>query len=265
MGDDTDACARWLVMAALDTDLTGYAARMREPMPPGQYALLKDMVARCARGEPLQHVLGWWEFDGLRLRTDRRALIPRPETEGLVRKALELTVGRRPLGVIDIGCGTGCVGLAFAAHRPDADVTLCDMSGEALELAAENAARLGIPVRLLRADMSRPLPGAPYGLIVSNPPYIPSGEIDALAPVVRDYEPRMALDGGPDGLSAYRALAARFRDSLAPGGWIVLEVGEGQADAVCALLAPGSIGMERQKDLAGTLRVVAARRALKEG
>jgi release factor glutamine methyltransferase len=247
------------MLEALETDLAGYALRADLPMADDARDRFADMARRCCEGEPVQYILGWWEFGGLRLRTDRRALIPRPETEEVARKAAALA-GGGSVSVADVGCGTGCIGLYVASRRPLARVTLFDISPDALSLASENAEALRLRVHIAAADMARPLPGGPYDLLVSNPPYAARHELASLPCCIRDREPLIALDGGSDGLDAYRALARRLTDSLTPGGWMVLEVGAGQHDAVLSMLSPHCDTVEVHSDLSGIPRVVAARR-----
>jgi release factor glutamine methyltransferase len=190
------------------------------------------------------------------LKTDRRALVPRPETEVVVEAALTLLRSLESPAVLDVGTGTGAIALAIADEHPGAHVTAIDRSLEALTLARENAERTGLEISLLQVDLTDRLPPGPFDLVVSNPPYVHAAELDGLQPEVRDWEPREALLD--EGQTA--SLAGRARDVLAPGGWLVLEThGEG-AEAVresCAELGydPTTIRL----DLAGRGRVVEAR------
>lgn len=215
---------------------------------------LEAALSRRIAGEPLQYILGkaWWM--GLCLRVDRRVLIPRQDTETLAELALQFL---RPIPsprVLDLCTGSGAIGLCIAHDRSDARVTLADISSEALEVARENARLLGAQVETAQGDLFAPLAGREFDLIACNPPYIPTGEIEGLQVEVQK-EPRLALDGGADGLDFYRTIAKDAPEHLAEGGYLLLEVGIGQAEAVTAL-----VGGEAVRDLNGVERVVWTRR-----
>ncbi len=215
---------------------------------------LEAALSRRIAGEPLQYILGkaWWM--GLCLRVDRRVLIPRQDTETLAELALQFL---RPIPsprVLDLCTGSGAIGLCIAHDRSDARVTLADISSEALEVARENARLLGAQVETAQGDLFAPLAGREFDLIACNPPYIPTGEIGGLQAEVQK-EPRLALDGGADGLDFYRRIAEEAPRYLAGGGYLLLEVGIGQAEAVVAL-----VGGEAVRDLNGVERVVWTRR-----
>lgn len=215
---------------------------------------LEAALSRRIAGEPLQYILGkaWWM--GLCLRVDRRVLIPRQDTETLAELALQFL---RPIPsprVLDLCTGSGAIGLCIAHDRSDARVTLADISSEALEVARENARLLGTQVETMQGDLFAPLAGREFDLIACNPPYIPTGEIGGLQAEVQK-EPRLALDGGADGLDFYRRIAEEAPRYLAGGGYLLLEVGIGQAEAVVAL-----VGGEAVRDLNGVERVVWTRR-----
>ncbi|MDA8145155.1 MAG: peptide chain release factor N(5)-glutamine methyltransferase [Thermaerobacter sp.] len=237
--------------------------RLDAAVPPRSVGRFLRGLDRRAAGEPLQYVLGEWEFWSLPLRVDRRALIPRPETELLVEEALRLAPGlpKRPV-LVDMGTGSGCLAVALARELPAARILAVDLSAPALDLARANARRHGAGRRItfLRGDLFAALPaGVAADLILSNPPYVPSGELAAARELAA--EPALALDGGPDGLALLRCLAREAVDRLVPGGYLLLEVGDGQAERVCRLLAQG--GWEEVGavgDLAGTPRVVRGRR-----
>jgi release factor glutamine methyltransferase len=214
---------------------------------------LEGLVARRAAREPLQYVLGEWGFRRLTLTADRRALVPRPETEVVVERGLALLAGRERPRVLDVGTGSGAIALAIADEHPGARVTGVDASEGALALARENAARTGLELELRRHDLFTGLPAGPWELVVSNPPYVEPGELHLLEPEVRTWEPHAALVGH----GATEAVARGARDVLGPGGGLVLEVADGTADSVGALLDElGYRDVRATADLTGRDRVV---------
>jgi release factor glutamine methyltransferase len=224
------------------------------PLTEAELAVARPLVERRGRREPLAYVLGEWGFRRLTVRTDARALVPRPETEIVVEQALAAIAGIESPNIVDVGTGTGAIALAIADEHPGAVVTATDVSPDALSLARENAGRLELPVTFVETGLLDGLEG-PFDLVVSNPPYVGAGEIDALEPEVRDWEPRTALVGD---LAAELARAAAGR--LAPGGALVLECHADKAGEVAAALE--SLGYEEPvitRDLAGRDRVVEAR------
>ena len=223
-----------------------------------EQAVCRELVRRRGTREPLAYILGEWGFRRLTLKVDERALIPRPETEVVVERCLLALEGVDAPAVLDVGTGTGAIALAIADERPDALVTAIDVSEGALTLAAENAAHTGLADRvgLLQHDVSEGLPGGPYDLVVSNPPYVEPDDLETLQPEVRDWEPRAALVG--QGLT--EAIARAAQGALLPGGALVLEVADGSAGDVTALLE--TLGYEQvvaTADLAGRDRVVEGR------
>jgi len=208
-------------------------------------------------GKPVQHILKSAEFYGRRFRVTPDVLIPRPETEHVVERALALKPTARRIA--DICTGSGILAITLALElKPEATVA-SDISVRALEIARSNAAALAARVDFVHGDLLESL-GGPFDLIVANPPYIPSSAIDALDPEVRDHDPRLALDGGPDGLDTYRRLIPQAWTRLAPGGWLILEIGYDQGESVPALFKSGWSGLNATNDLAGHPRVVEARR-----
>ena len=200
-------------------------------------APLRETVKRRGAREPLQHILGTAEFHGRTFACDKRALIPRPETEQLVEIALEIVKGKASPQILDIGTGSGVIAITLALELTAAGVHAIDLSTDALALAAANAERHGLAerVRFHQADLLPP-GDSKFDLIVANLPYIPSDEIASLSPEVR-HDPLAALDGGPDGLDLIRRLTDTAPERLTPGGALLLEIGAGQADAVNTLLA----------------------------
>jgi release factor glutamine methyltransferase len=218
------------------------------------YSALLD---RRERHEPVAYILGEWGFRRLMLRVDRRALIPRPETEVVVERCLALLDGAPAPTVLDVGTGTGAIALAIADEHPAARVTGIDASTGALELARENRARTGLSVELEHRDLFADFPPGPWQLVVSNPPYVEPGELDTLMPDVRDWEPHSALVGH----GATEAVAAGAAATLESGGALVLEVGDGHAARVIDHLAGlGFRDVRATQDLTGRDRVVEGRR-----
>ena len=198
---------------------------------------LRELIKRRGQREPLQHIIGSTNFCGCEIAVNRHALVPRPETELLAELGWQFlsTINHQPSTCLDFGTGTGCIAIALAVKRPDAKISALDFSADALALAKQNAAQNKVAERIefFRGDGFAALPGkVQFDLIVSNPPYIASAEIDTLQPEVRDFDPRLALDGGADGLDFYRKLAAEAKKFLKPDGKIMLEFGDGQADAI---------------------------------
>ncbi len=228
-------------------------------------------VKRLQSGEPLAYVLGEWEFYGLPIRVTRDVLIPRDDTcavTGLaIRQALFLDQGPR---ILDLCCGSGCIGLAIASRVKDAKVTLADLSMAALAVAKENAAlnKLTGRVRCVSADALKPaFPFlGKFDMIVSNPPYVTKAEMEDLDLSVREFEPHMALYGGEDGLDFYRSIAGNYAPALKPGGYLCFEFGMGQGDAVCRILEEnGYTILERTRDYNHIERAVLAQYGRKDG
>jgi release factor glutamine methyltransferase len=216
-------------------------------------AAVQALVDRRARREPLAYVLGEWGFRRLTLRCDPRALVPRPETEQLVERCLALLRDIAAPRVLDVGTGTGAIALALKDERPDASVVALDASADALALARENAGATGLDVELLHADLHDGLPRGPFDLVVSNPPYVRTDELDALDPEVRDWEPRAALVD--EGQTA--ALARGALDVLGPDGHLALEIHADAAGEIVRLLEEaGYADIRISKDLAGRDRIV---------
>lgn len=225
------------------------------PLSEAERAKARELVERRGRREPLAYILGEWGFRRLTLKTDARVLVPRPETEIVVERALLLIEGIAAPRVVDVGTGSGAIALAIAQERPDSHVTAVDVSPEALSLAGENAERLGLSVELVQTSLLEGIAG-PFDLVVSNPPYVEAEEIDALQPEVRDWEPRLALVSDGQTEAVVHGAAA----ILGPGGALVLECHEDRADEVgAALRAAGYADITITRDLAGRERVVEGR------
>jgi release factor glutamine methyltransferase len=242
-----DDCARALL----------YMELQRELAPESREAF-EELLQRRARREPLAYILGHWGFRRLTLKTDKRALVPRPETEMVVERALEHLNGVKEPAVLDVGTGTGAIALAIVDEHPRAQVTAIDVSEDALALARENLELLGINgrVRLVEHDLTEGLGEHEFDLVVSNPPYIEPEDIGTLQPEVRDWEPRIALVAH----GATEAVARAATDALRPGGWVVLEIAENQAQRVTGVVRELGYGEVRvSADLAGRDRVIEGR------
>ena len=224
-------------------------------------ARVRALVQRHLDGEPTAYLIGEWEFYGLPLDISRDVLIPRPDTEVLADLAIDFVKTQGECRVLDLCAGSGCVGLAVASQCPGSRVVLGELSEGALRVCRQNIRRNGLSGRVvpMQMDALAPPPAqlGEFRCLVSNPPYIPAGDIPGLDPSVRDFEPHMALDGGEDGLDFYRNLAGEWKNALSVGGKIFLEVGIGQADDVLRLLRTQGFGdLEITKDLNGIPRVV---------
>ena len=252
--------ARWMAEDALHMTRTDLKFEGYREVGPIAHARLNAMLRRRAAGEPVQYILERADFMGLTFHVDRRVLIPRQDTETLVEHALiAVTALPRPT-VLDLCTGSGCVGLSLKSLAPRAQVTLTDLSADALEVARLNADRLEAEVTLRRGSLYEAVGRERFDVIVSNPPYIPHIDLANLQREVR-HEPVMALDGGADGLDFYRRIAAGAPDHLNPGGSLYLEVGIGEAGAVLGLLRQSVQCADSGviKDLNGIDRVVYAR------
>lgn len=251
--------AELLLAATLGLDRVGLYVNFERPLDPDELSAFRERVQRRARREPVQYILGETEFWSLVFQVSPAVLVPRGDTEILVEEAL-LRIGNG-VRILDVGTGSGAIAVALAHERPEVVVTALDSSLPALDVARGNALRNGVAERVvLMAGELAALPPGPFDMVVSNPPYIPAGEWQSLMPEVRDFEPRMALDGGVDGLEAYRHLARQAGRILAPGGWLLVEVGLGQARDVSALFkAGGLVDISQREDYSHIPRVVFGR------
>ena len=255
--------ARLLVEAAASAQRVDLISDPHRQLTEAQAAELEGYLARRERREPVARILGRKGFWKIALTLTPHVLVPRPDTETVLDVALAAFDEYRAFSVLDLGVGSGAILLAILAERPLAKGLGIDVSEEALAVARENAARLGLENRaaLLRSDWTAGLADDGFDLVVSNPPYIPTGDIEGLDPEVRDHEPRLALDGGPDGLDAYRILAPEVLRVLKPGGIFAVEIGWDQSAAVETLFREaGAEEVRTQKDLATRDRVVAGRK-----
>lgn len=255
---EADLDAKYLLLEAFEMDLAHFLLREQEQVPStdGRTREYSDAVVARASRVPLQYLTGKQDFMGLTFHVDERVLIPRQDTETLA----ELVLRENPeknIRLLDLCTGSGCLAVSLAVLGGYEEVDAGDISPDALEVAEENGRRLGGNVHFVESDLFSALdPGKAYDVIVSNPPYIPTEVIEGLEPEVRDYEPRLALDGDRDGLAFYRRIAAESRKFLADGGWLYLEIGYDQGEALEALLRDnGFVGVRIVKDAAGNHRV----------
>ena len=258
---DPTRAARELICAASGKTNAEFVRDSRLYIPPEVEREVNDLAARHLAGEPVAYLIGEWEFYGMPLDISRAVLIPRPDTEVLAARAIEAAQDCAEPRVLDLCAGSGCIGLAVAKHVPSARVTLGELDEEAIKVCRQNVRRNDLSGRVstVRID-AREKPSRQLGefdVIVSNPPYIPTADIETLDTSVRDHEPRLALDGGADGLDFYRAICEKWRDALRPQGKLLFEVGIGQADAVLRLMRASGFGdVEIVKDLNDVPRVV---------
>ena len=257
--------ARLLVAQAAGKSTADLLRDMNLDTTPGIEAKVTDYLARRLRGEPVAYITGAWEFYGLPMTVTPDVLIPRMDTEVLVDAAKEILVGRKmDARILDLCCGSGCIACALGHELPASKLVAVDISASALEICRKNLAanRLSSRCITLQADATAapPLSIGTFDLIVSNPPYIASDEIIELDSSVRDYEPIWALDGGKDGLRFYKGILKYWKSLLRPGGFILFEVGEDQAQTVKDMvLAAGFAAADTRKDSQGTERVVIGR------
>jgi len=254
--------AELLLAATLEMDRVALYVNFERPLDADELSRYREQVRRRAGREPLQYIVGETEFWSLPFSVNSAVLIPRADTEILVEEALKRINGCST--ILDVGTGSGAIAVALAHEKPEINVTAIDYSEEALEVARGNARlnKVAERVACLTGDLNS-LPPGPFDMIVSNPPYIPSRDWEQLMPEVRDHEPRLALDGGDDGLEAYRRIDVQAVQILSPGGWLLVEVGIGQAAAVNTLFkAAGLTAVEQRDDYAGIPRVVMGQKQL---
>lgn len=251
--------AELLLGRVLGLDRVGLYLQFDRPLDEDERSRFRQLLERRAAREPLQYILGKTEFWSREFAVSPAVLIPRADTEVLVEEALARRGEART--ALDIGTGSGVIAVALALEVSALAVTAIDLSAAALEVAAQNAASHGVKERIRFREESLAEVRGTFDLVVSNPPYIAEAELAALMPEVRDHEPRLALAAGVDGLDAYRLLAARAAELLAPGGWLLVEVGLGQAQAVAELWRGAGLNqIFCRDDYAGIPRVVGGRR-----
>lgn len=259
--DEPGPNAQWLLACAMGVERLRLLAEPDLPVPPAALKIFNKHLLLKEQGLPLAYIVGWQDFRGLRLKVDKRVLVPRPETEELAGLGAEFLKTRKgELSALDYGAGSGAIGLWLASEFPGLKVTCAEKSARAIKCAEANARDLGLAARVkfVRASTLAPVKG-PFDLIVSNPPYIPTGVIPGLAPEVLS-EPKMALDGGADGLDVAGMLLRLAPHRLKKGGAMILEVGEAQAKVLLARM-PAAVWKEKKlySDLSGIERFVYGR------
>ncbi|MGL6074074.1 MAG: peptide chain release factor N(5)-glutamine methyltransferase [Fimbriiglobus sp.] len=256
--------ARTIMAHVLRCKTIDVVARSEEEPTPEERTQFKALIQRRADGCPTAYITGTRDFYLLAFEVNPAVLIPRPDTEMLILAAADALKSHPNPRILDLGTGSGCIAVSLAHQTKTSQITAIDISVEALEVARRNAETHHVSNRIafLQGDLFAPLPAeAKFELIVSNPPYIAPAEIETLSHEVKDYEPRLALDGGPDGLDFYRRIAATANAFLAPGGTVLVEIGHNQGDAVPTLFREaGYADVKLKKDLSQRPRVVVARR-----
>ena len=255
--------AERLLASVLECTRVGLYLAFDRPLTQAERDRFKTLLRRRSNREPLQYILGETEFMSLPFRVTPDVLIPRPETEVLVERTVEEARGAGAVRILDVGSGSGALGISLARDLPAAEVVCVDISAKALAVSQENAERNGVfeRMRFIRADLTdgsfAGLVGSPFAFVVSNPPYVSSAEWETLAPEIRNFEPKVALVAGADGLDCLRVLSLRTGELLLPGGTMITEIGRGQGKAVAALLErAGFEGIHIYQDLNGIDRVV---------
>ena len=249
-GENAEFVARELVAAATDRTVSQLVADFRMSVFQRDITRVDEMAKRYIKGEPMAYILGTWDFYGLKLKITPDVLIPRDDTEPVCALAIEM--GKKSAAsprILDLCCGSGCIGLAIASKIRTAKVTLADVSAPALAIAKRNAQdlKLGSRVSCVEVDALKPAPKflGKYDLIVSNPPYVTARQMQELAPSVKDFEPHLALYGGEDGLDFYRSIVKHYTSVLKPGGYLCFEFGMGQEADVCQILMDGGYRLQR--------------------
>ncbi|HWX54445.1 MAG TPA: peptide chain release factor N(5)-glutamine methyltransferase [Verrucomicrobiae bacterium] len=259
--------AELLMMFVLGRDRAHLFAHPERELTTDERARYEDVVAERARGCPTQYITGHQEFWGLDLLVSPAVLIPRPETEHVIETVLELVLDYyrehpRKLRIVDIGTGSGCIALALASELPHAEIHACDISDDALEIARINSARLALGGKVLfrKSDLLSAYAGQKFDFVISNPPYVGESEADKVQKQVRDFEPKVAVFSGHEGIDIYRRLIPQASDALDSGGWLVIEIGFSAEEKVRQLLN-GWSDVRTTADLQGIPRVIAARKS----
>jgi len=262
--------AELLVLFVLGRERAYLYAHPEHELTPDEMGRYEEIIAQRARGCPTQYITGHQEFWGLDLMVSPAVLVPRPETEHLVETVLELVRDyyrdhhdSGNIRIVDVGTGSGCIALAISSEMPNAEIHGCDISDEALEIARINAARLALGQRILfrKSDLLAIYAGEKFDFVISNPPYVGENEADKVQRQVKEFEPKIAVFSGKEGMDIYRRLIPQAHEALRPGGWFVTEIGFSTEAQVKDLLK-GWTDIQTTTDLQGIPRVVAARRPL---
>ncbi|HEV2992465.1 MAG TPA: peptide chain release factor N(5)-glutamine methyltransferase [Candidatus Angelobacter sp.] len=256
--------AELLMMFTLGCDRAYLFAHPERPLDAEEYSRYQEAIQERARGCPTQYITGHQEFWGLDFIVSPAVLIPRPETEHVIEVVLELAKSQKPDGrlkIVDVGTGSGCIALALATELPQAEIHACDISEEALEIACINAARLGLESRVLfrHSDLLAAYPERQFDFVVSNPPYVGESEADKVQKQVREFEPKIAVFSGWQGMDIYDRLIPQAYAALKPNGWLVVEIGYSTEGQVKQRLA-NWLEIQTKTDLQGIPRVIAARK-----
>ena len=258
--------AELLLLFVLNRERAYLYAHPERELNADEQSRYDEVIQERARGCPTQYITGHQEFWGLDLLVSPAVLIPRPETEHVVETVLELLKehpleGVGKLKFLDVGTGSGCIALALASELPQTEIHACDISDDALEMARTNAARLGLSnkVGFRKSDLLAAYAGKQFDFIISNPPYVGEADADKVQKQVREFEPKIAVFSGREGMEIYRRLIPQAHDALRPGGWFVAEIGYSEEDNVRNLLA-GWADIQVTADLQGIPRVIAARK-----
>jgi len=259
--DRARADAELLLLHVVGQNKSWLMAYQEDELAEDKAARYIELIERRQKGEPIQYITGETEFYGLPFRVTPDVLIPRPETEHLVEKVIELAARFEQPRIVDVGTGSGTIAVALAHKLPHAQIAATDISERALVVARKNAKRNGVDFRFLTGDLLAPVAGERFEIVVSNPPYVPNANRATLSVEVREHEPALALFAGDDGLDVYRRLIPAAFDALTPGGFVALEFGYGQTKAITEMLArSGFEKIEFVPDLQGIPRVACARR-----
>jgi len=259
--------AELLIMFVLGRERAYLYAHPERELTPDEQSRYDEVIRERARGCPTQYITGHQEFWGLDLLVSPAVLIPRPETEHVVETVLELAkeypfAGPGRLRMVDVGTGSGCIALALASELPHAEIHACDISDEALEIARINAARLALGGKVLfrKSDLLTVYDGGKFDFVISNPPYVGEADADKVQKQVREFEPKIAVFSGGEGMDIYRRLIPQARVALRPGGWFVTEIGYSEEARVRELFTAGWTDVQVTADLQGIPRVIAAKR-----
>ncbi|HEY1209834.1 MAG TPA: peptide chain release factor N(5)-glutamine methyltransferase [Terracidiphilus sp.] len=259
--DRARADAELLLLHVLGKNKSWLMAHLDEELDEDDAASYIELIERRYKGEPIQYITGETEFYDLPFRVTPDVLIPRPETEHLVDKVIEVAARFEQPRIVDVGTGAGAIAVALAHKLPHAKIAAIDISERALAVARENAKRNGVSIRFLPGDLLAPVTGERFEIVVSNPPYVPNADRATLSVEVREHEPALALLAGDDGLDVFRRLIPAAFGALTPGGFLTLEIGYGQSTAIAEMLTrAGFEQIEFVPDLQGIPRVACARR-----